>query len=92
MITRGDQSQFLTPAPVLTKSTTPPALELIENLYKDLCLDSENMKKSNLRVKYLHEHYVFHSLRYFGHLSYIIIETCCNKTHEIFLDIMTKFT
>ena len=59
------------------------------NFYKDLCSDSENMKKSNLHVKYLHEHYVFHSLRHFGHLSYIIIETCCNKTNEIFLDIMT---
>jgi len=51
-----------------------------------------NIKKSNLHAKHFHEYYVFHSLRHFGHLSYIIIETCRNKTHKIFLDIMTKFT
>ena len=28
-------------------------------------------KNPTCMLKYLHEHYVFHSLRYFGHLSYI---------------------
>ena len=88
---RWSESIFNT-CPCFHKKCYTSCFETHWKLHKDLCLDSENMKKSNLHLKYLHEHYVFHSLRHFGHLSYIIIETCRNKTHEIFLDIMTKFT